>query len=404
MVQRFHVVVVGGGPVGLTAALVLARADIDVTVVEKADFDHQEPRASTLHAATLDLLDDLGIYQPIEALGLKCPVMRYWDRRSGRLVAEFDHAVIKDEVRHPWALQCEQDKLSRVLHSHLSSAPTVRLLTHTRAVACEQSDGHVEVTVEKKGGETERLVSDYAIAADGARSTMRSLLGIPFEGFTYPERFLIISTPHNMQDEGYAYRNYLLDPLEWAALFKISWNGPPGLWRLVTPARSDESEDTLSRKETARGRLARFFPSLRNSEIPFYNWYTVDQRVAARFRAGRVLLAGDAAHLNNPLGAMGLNSGLHDAINLGESLVAVLTGRTEEERLDRYCRQRRHVAVSHVQSASMADKRNMEHRDPQERQQYLDALRASAENFVHAKSYMMKASLVDSLRDAATVA
>jgi 3-(3-hydroxy-phenyl)propionate hydroxylase len=280
----------------------------------------------------------------------------------------------------------------------------VRLLKQTRAVACRQSDSDVEITVQTEDGEREQLTCAYAIAADGARSTMRTLLAIPFEGFTYPERFLIISTPHNMQDEGYAYRNYLLDPIEWAALFKISWNGPPGLWRLVTPARPDESEETLSRQETARQRLARFFPALRDSEIPFYNWYTVDQRVAARFREGRVLLAGDAAHLNNPLGAMGLNSGLHDAINLGEGLVAVLTGQADGERLDRYCRQRRHVAVTHVQAASMADKRNMEHRDPQERQRYLDSLKASAENAEQAKSYMMKASLVDSLRDAATVA
>jgi 3-(3-hydroxy-phenyl)propionate hydroxylase len=388
------VIVVGGGPVGLTIALKLGHAGLAVRLFERGDIIHQEPRASTLHAATLDMLSDLGVYDLIEPLSIVCPVMRYWDRQSGKLIAEFDHEVLKDEVGHPWALQCEQDKLSRALFAMVGQCKNVEVVTGATVVACIQDDEEVRVTVRDAAGNERQHSGSYLIGADGARSTVREQLDIAFEGFTYPERFLIISTSHDfMTNGGFAYRNYILDPEEWAALFKISWNGPPGVWRMVTPARADESAETLSSEETAQPQY----------DIPFYKWYTVHQRVAARFRQDRIVLAGDAAHLNNPLGAMGLNSGLHDAFNLSDKLIAIVRKEASPDLLDRYERQRRHVAVVHVQAATMADKQNMEHRDPDRRQAYLANLRKRAEDPVLAKDYLMKASLIESLRDAASV-
>jgi 3-(3-hydroxy-phenyl)propionate hydroxylase len=398
------VIVVGGGPVGLTVALKLGQAGLAVRLFERGDIMHQEPRASTLHAATLDMLSDLGVYDLIEPLSIVCPVMRYWDRQSGKLIAEFDHEVLKDEVSHPWALQCEQDKLSRALFAMVGQCKNVEVVTGATVVACNQNSEEVRVTVRDVAGTETHHSGSYLIGADGARSTVREQLDIAFEGFTYPERFLIISTSHDfMTNGGFAYRNYILDPEEWAALFKISWNGPPGVWRMVTPARADETAETLCSEETAQSRLQKFKPLAPQYDIPFYKWYTVDQRVASRFRQDRIVLAGDAAHLNNPLGAMGLNSGLHDAFNLSEKLIAIVKKEASPGLLDRYERQRRHVAVVHVQAATMADKQNMEHRDPDRRRKYLADLRTRAEDPALAKDYLMKASLIESLRDAASV-
>jgi 3-(3-hydroxy-phenyl)propionate hydroxylase len=397
------VVVVGGGPVGLVVALVLGRAGVKVTLIEQGDVMHQEPRAATIHPATLDLLDDLGVYKRMEPLGIICPVVRYFDRAANEMVAEFDHAVLKDETRHPWVLQCEQNKVSRVLFAMLKDVRDVDLRIETKALSFTQDAGGVEVVAQAKDGTEERHRGEYLIACDGARSVLRDQAGIAFEGFTYPERFLIIGTPYDFTRDGYAYRNYLSDPDEWANLFKISWHGPPGIFRLVVPTRPEETIETLKKPETAQARLQKFVPRSEPYEIAFYNWYTVDQRVANTFRAGRVLLAGDSAHLNSPIGAMGMNSGIHDGVSCATHLLRVLEGVEGEGALDRYVRQRRYVATNHVQVATIANKKNLEQRDPAMRKAYHDSLRQAAATTEGAKAFLMRTSLIDSLRDAAKI-
>lgn len=398
------VIVVGGGPVGLVVSLILGRAGIAVTLIEQGDVLHQEPRAATIHPATLDLLDDLGAYERMEPLGIVCPIVRYFDRAASQLVAEFDHSVLAGETRHPWVLQCEQNKVSRVLFDMLKDVRDVDLRTETKALSLTHGSAGVEVVAQAKDGTEERHRGDYLVACDGARSAMREQAGIEFEGFTYPERFLIIGTPYDFSRDGYAYRNYLSDPEEWANLFKISWHGPPGIYRLVVPTRPQETLEDLKRQETAQGRLQKFVPRDEPYEIAFYNWYTVDQRVAATFRKGRILLAGDSAHLNSPIGAMGMNSGIHDAVSCATSLLRVLQGGEDEGALDRYVRQRRYVATNHVQSATIANKKNLEQRDPVKRKEYHDGLRRAASTKESAKAFLMRTSLIESLRDAARIA
>jgi 3-(3-hydroxy-phenyl)propionate hydroxylase len=402
-VKRRSVIIGGGGPVGLLTALALGRAGVEVTLFEQGDILHQEPRAATIHPASLDLLDDLGVYERIEPLGLIAPIVHYWDRSKRELVAAFDHAVLAGETRHPWVLQCEQNKVSRVLFEMARALPEVRILTNAQVVRCAQTSEHVEVFVRLPDGSEEGYRCDYLIGADGAKSVIRTQTGVAFEGFTYPERFVVVGTPYDFTREGYAYRNYMSDPVEWANLFKISWNGPPGIWRIVVPARPDEDRDTLRREEKAQEKLQRFCPREQPYEITLMSQYTVDQRVAATFRVGRILLAGDAAHLNSPIGGMGMNSGIHDALNLASNLNRVLTGEEDEGALDRYVRQRRYVAVNHVQTTTLANKQNMEQRDPAKRREYFDGLRRAAADPRLAKQFLMRTALIDSLRDAARI-
>jgi 3-(3-hydroxy-phenyl)propionate hydroxylase len=379
----------------------LGRAGIAVTLFDKGDIIHSQPRAATIHPATLDILDALGAYALLEPQGIVCPIVNYYD---GKLkLASFDHALLKGETRHPWVLQCEQDKLSRTLFAMGKANSNIAFRTATKVIGCSQRDDAVEVVVEAADGRQERHEALYLVGADGARSTIRKAIGVEFEGFTYPERCMIIGTPYDFAADGYAYRNYIADPEEWYNLFKISWQGPPGIYRLVAPVRPDEPLDGDRALETAQRKLQRFNPRPDSYDIAFYDCYTVAQRVAATFRKGRILLAGDSAHLNSPIGAMGMNSGIHDAVNLAENLIRVLGGEESDAALDRYVRQRRHVAIAHVQTATIANKQNLEQRDPIKRQRYRDEMRRRAEDPALAKAFLMRTALIDSLRDAAKI-
>jgi 3-(3-hydroxy-phenyl)propionate hydroxylase len=395
------IIIAGGGPVGLIAGLMLGRAGVDVTLCDMGDILYQHPRAATIHPATLDILDDLGVYRRIEPLGIVCPIVNYYDQQE--LLASFDHGLLAGETRHPWVLQCEQDKLSRTLFEMARDVPKLQIRTDTEVLDCSQSADAVEVEVKSAGGNSERIRGRYLIGADGARSTVRKCIGVEFEGFTYGERFMIIGTSYDFSQAGYAYRNYISDPVEWYNLFKISWKGPPGVYRLVVPLKLDEVLDENHMLDICQRKFQRFHPRSEPYEIIIHDSYVVHQRVAATFRQGRVILAGDSAHLNSPIGAMGMNSGIHDAVSLATNMLRVLRGEEDEGALDRYVRQRRHVAVKHVQAATIANKANMEQRDAETRQKYREDMQRAAEDPVLAKKFLMRTSLIDSLRDAALI-
>jgi 3-(3-hydroxy-phenyl)propionate hydroxylase len=199
------------------------------------------------------------------------------------------------------------------------------------------------------------------------------------------------------------YRNYFSDPNEWCNLFKVQGKRSPGLWRAIMPIQAEETDEAVLDPEAIEQRLQKFFPKSGRYEVEYVNVYGAHQRVAASFRKGRVLLAGDSAHVNNPIGGMGMNGGIHDGINLAEKLARVIHGETGDELLDLYSRQRRHAAVKYVQAQTIANKRLMEERDPAIRAKNFDELRRTAESPETAKAYMRRAALADSLRDAAAV-
>src|SRR6516162_2766800 len=189
MAKEDGIIIAGGGPVGLIVGLILGRAGVEVTLFDKGDILHQHPRAATIHPASLDILDDLGVYERIEPLGIVCPIVNYYDQCE--LLASFDHAILADEARHPWVLQCEQDKVSRVLFTMARDVPNFAIRTGTEVIDCSQSADAVDVEIRTADGARERVSGDYLIGADGARSTVRQRINIPFEGFTYGERFMI---------------------------------------------------------------------------------------------------------------------------------------------------------------------------------------------------------------------
>ena len=388
----------------MVCALALNRSGIAVTVFEQEPSPVEDQRAASLHPSTLEMLHDLGVTEQIIPLGLISSAYRFHDRVSHSVVAEFDLNLMRDEFRFPYVLQYEQYKLTASIAKEYGNSSDFDVrFSHAVIGLTETADG-VDVEVSSPAG-VERLRADYVIGCDGGRSTVRKLAGIEFEGFTYPERFIKIATSFDLgvANPKVAFRNYFSDPNEWCNLFKVQGKRPPGLWRAIFPIQSDETDEAVLDPNAIEARLQKFFPKSGRYQVEYVNVYGAHQRVAASFRKGRVLLAGDSAHVNNPIGGMGMNGGIHDGLNLAEKLARVIHGEADDELLDLYSRQRRHAAVKYVQAQTIANKRLMEERDPAVRAKNFDELRRTAENPETAKAYMRRAALADSLRDAAAV-
>ncbi|MGI6855884.1 FAD-dependent oxidoreductase [Mesorhizobium sp. 1B3] len=392
-----RVLVVGAGPVGLICALGLARQGIPVTVFERHGAVQDDPRAATTHPATLEILEDLGLRREVEEAGLVARYFQFWDRQTGALTAQFDHDLLRDETAFPYVVQCEQFKTSRIALAHLLQFAHAEVRFGCEVVSLEHGVHSVTIDVASAVGR-ERHGGRYLIGADGGRSFVRKALGIQFEGFTWPERFVVLSTPFDfMAERGYSYRSYFADPEQWCNCFKVAGDGPPGLWRTVFPAEPGGEAELLS-DPVVQARLQRFFPKTGSYDVVHRNIYQVHQRVAASFRKGRCLLAGDAAHVNNPIGGMGLNGGIQDAANLADKLGRLWRGEGGEELLDAYARQRRTITNDFVQAQTIQNKKRLEERDPATRARNLEDLARIAENPSAAKTFLMRTSMLDAQR------
>ena len=210
---------------------------------------------------------------------------------------------------------------------------------------------------------------------------MRRSLGIEFEGFTWPDRLLVVTTPFDFHAAipGLTAVNYVADPERWHFLLQI-----PGLWRVMFLIKEDESDEQIRTHEFAQSLMATVVPGITNYEISHTTLYKVHQRVAKTFRQGRAFLAGDAAHINNPLGGMGMNGGIHDAINLTDRLAEVWHGRAGDAELDRYDTQRRLVTLETIQTQTIQNKKNLETPEPFKREPRSDQGRPEADLRVSA--------------------
>ena len=367
--------------------------DIEVCLIEALGNDNfleQVPRAGTNHPATLELFDRIGLYQQLEPRGIIAPLFHYWDRSQSKLIAAFDHVHLKDDTRFPYVLQCERIKIVEEALKLARAHANIDLRLSTTFTSFTQGADGVTAEVINAAGESERIAGAYLVSGEGARSLVRKQLDIEFEGFTYPDRTLNIEVAYDFRRHGYTERNYISDPDEWSNLFH--WKGPPDRWRVHFPTEPDQDEVALTRPEALEARLQRFLPTGKPFDIVASNLYVVHQRVAKRFRRGRAILAGDAAHVNSPIGAMGMNSGIHDAFNLADKLIRILRGEAGEEILDRYERQRRHVALQHTQAQTIRNKRLLAEKDPAVRAKNHDELRRTAEDPVLARAFLLRSS------------
>ena len=384
-----RVFIAGAGPVGLVAAANLVRGGVPVTVFEAGSDLSEESRASTFHPPTLDMLERLGAAQPLIAQGLVAPQFQYRTKQHG-ILATFDFGAIADVAGHPYRVQSEQSRLTRILHDRLHKAPGFDLEFGCSVQGVTQAPGSVEIVLQRDG-HTERRTGRWLVGADGAGSNVRRSLGIEFEGFTWPERFLVVSTPFDFYKviPDLVSVTYIADPIRWHFLLQI-----PGLCRVMFPVAPHESDELALRPEFVQSLMATVVPGLPNYEVAHVTLYKVHQRVAKTFQRGRVFLVGDAAHINNPLGGMGMNGGIHDAMNLTARLVSAWHGPGND--LERYDRQRRLVTLEYIEKQSIQNKRNLE----SDGVEFGKNLRHIAADKSRTYDYLLRVSMIASLRRA----
>jgi 3-(3-hydroxy-phenyl)propionate hydroxylase len=394
--ESLPVVIAGAGPTGLMCALALGKQGIPVIVCEAEPGLTHDLRAGSFHPPTQEMMAPYGITARMHETGLQ---VRHWQirERRGELVAQFDLGLLADLTPYPYRLHLEQHRLTPIQLDILRKETGAHVHFNHRVTGFEQRGDRVLVHIESDGIPS-RLEASWLIGADGGRSVIRKLLGVEFEGFTWPEQFLVVSTPYDFAQHGFAMNAYVADPIEWAAVFKVPDVGPPGLWRSVFPDDAELPDDDLLDAEAVERRMQGLVPRRERYEIRYKSIYRVHQRVASDWRVGRVVLAGDAAHLNNPLGGFGLNSGIHDAINLAEKLGRVWRGEAGEALLDRYVRQRRAATIEQVQAISIRNKRQLEERDPKVQRERMLELVAIAGDPARARAHLLDTSMISGLR------
>ncbi len=396
--------VVGAGPVGVVAALACAARGMQVTLFETGTGIDASPRAATTHPSTLELLANLGLLDEFQSVGLVARTFQFWDGATKTLVAEFDHDLLRDETPYPYVVQTEQHKLVAIGLRRLATMPAVRVHMATSVTGITQDAGGVRTTTAGAEGAEEHSF-DYLVGCDGGRSTVRKCMGIEFEGYTWPERFLVLTTLFDFQSVlDCCPRSYISDPEAWTNLFKVMGDDLQGRWRAVFPAQENESDEEAFSDVAVLRRLGRIHPDHPLERVVHRNIYRVHQRVAEAFRRGRVFLAGDAAHVNNPVGGLGLNCGIHDAVEIAETLRLVAGGEGGHELLDRYERRRRPLNIEYVQQQTVANKKRLEERDPAVRKENFDQLRRAAADPALHKQFLMRTSLIESARKAARIA
>ena len=391
--MRDPVIVAGAGPAGATLALYLAQHDVPVLLLERETALPRDLRASTFHPPSLEMLNDLGVAAPMIARGLVVDRYQYRDRSSGE-VAEFDMSVIADETLFPYRLQLEQYELTAIIERVLRRHVAAELRLGVEATGFEQDGEGVSVAVTHAAGR-QTLRGSFLVGADGASSNVRKAAAIGFGGFTYDERFLVASTDFPFEEafDDLSWVNYVADADEWCVMLRTdkAWRV---LWPVDPAADADDAQRQL-READLQERLQRLHRKPGDYSIRHRTLYDVHQRVAETYVKGRVALVGDAAHVNNPLGGMGMNGGLHDACNLGRKLVAIWRGEADSaSTLAAYDRQRRELATRFVQEHTINNKRLMESSNPDVQRQRQRDLMAKAGDPARAKAFVMERAMM----------
>ena len=393
-----NVIIIGAGPVGTFAAYCLAEYGIDTLVLESETTCETDMRASTFHPSTLKYLDNLDLANELIERGLKAPIFQYRIRSTDE-VLEFDLQELDDVLDFPFRLQCEQYKFARMLAEKLDNHRHSSVLFNRKLIKFTEEGNKVRLDVDHHGV-NEQYQCDYLIGADGANSIVRRNLGIEFSGFTYEEKFFTLSTEKPLEDyfSNLSYVNYVSDPEEWFVLLKA-----PSAWRILVPVPQKLDDKAIKSDDYVSDIFTRVLNSSDPIETIHRTIYRVHQRVVNKMRYGRIMLAGDSAHLNNPLGGFGMNGGLHDAWNLAEKLDGIINHNKDKDLLDLYDRQRRTVMNDFIQKQTIRNKKMIEETGDIKFSSEWMRMRNLHENENKRREYMLRQSMTQSLINEAAI-
>jgi len=395
MTEKRPVIIAGAGPSGSTLALYLAKKNIPVVIFEKCDSLPIDLRASTFHPISLDLIAALDPWVAEQMLdkGLRVSTYQYRDRQSGD-TATFDMSLIADATAYPFRLQLEQYELTQLNCARLREFDHVDLRLGHEVIAYEETNKGVSVTVATAHGR-ETVAGSFVVSAEGARSCIRKQSGLGYLGFTYDEKFLVVSTPFPFEDvfDDFSFVNYVADPKEWCVVLRTD-----KVWRVLFPTtpENEGDEDLLLSDEFIQERLHHLYNKEGDYEIRHRSLYPVNQRVAEMYYKGRMALIGDACHINNPLGGMGMNGGLHDAFCLGEKFDRIFNnGANFSSEFAHYDRQRKDVAVRFVQNHTIQNKKLMESTDPDVQRNRQKMLMETAADPEAAREFLLERAMIN---------
>eukprot|EP01065_Artemidia_motanka_P044669 TRINITY_DN6396_c1_g1_i1.p1 TRINITY_DN6396_c1_g1~~TRINITY_DN6396_c1_g1_i1.p1 ORF type:complete len:477 (+),score=190.42 TRINITY_DN6396_c1_g1_i1:101-1432(+) len=390
------VVICGHGPAGTMLALYLTKHGIPVVLIEKDPALPRDLRASTFHPPTMEMMNAVGIAQECIDKGLRVNNYQYRDRQTGE-VADFNMQLLSDETPYPFRLQLEQWEMVLIGHNKLKRdfGDLVDIRLGTRVNWIEQRADGCTVYVES-AVRVEPIEASFVVGADGASSTVRKLLNIPYSGFTYDERFLVLSTkfPFEKVFEGLSPVNYIADPDEWCVVLKTDKS-----WRVLIPTKPTQTPAEILSEKWAEERLQHLW----KRDVPYVvdhrGMYAVHQRVAEKYYAGRCVLVGDACHVHNPLGGMGLNGGVHDAWCVGQKLVKIMKqGADYRAEFENYDNHRRVISQGFIQKHTIENKKLMESTDPEvQRKRQAEFMRKAGDAGL-AKEFLMERAMITLLR------
>lgn len=384
------ILIVGAGPVGLSLATALAKQGLTIALFEALPELSTEIRASTFHPATLELFAEWGVVDALLDNGQRVDQLMYWERSTRQRIAAFDYHLLAQDTPFPFRLQCPQHIATRVLKPLLEQSEFATVFMGHRYLDHVDHGTHVEARFETADSTIITVKGAYLCGSDGSRSAVRKQLQLPFEGMTYEDRFLLVGADLNLTPyfPNIGPVNYMFDPEEWVVILHL-----PDLVRIVFRMQAHEQEEEALQETAVRQRVARFL----GQDVPFNilmtSVYKVHQRVADRFRVGRTLLLGDAAHINSPAGGMGMNSGIHDAHNLADKLTRVMAGGSEAL-LDQYNAERHAVAQNLIKIQSDRNYKDWTAKDDTYRLRRNTELREAAADPKKARAYLLKMSMM----------
>jgi 3-(3-hydroxy-phenyl)propionate hydroxylase/6-hydroxy-3-succinoylpyridine 3-monooxygenase len=345
----YDVIVVGGGPTGFVTALGLAEAGVGVCLIEAEAGINASPRACVYHWSMLDGLERLGIREEAERIGYTKNDYLWFVKRTGERLP-YDLEVLSRVTRFNYNIQLGQDRLAEICQRRLEAMRNAEIHWRTAFTGLSQDAEGVTVQAQSSEGPIE-LRARWVVGADGAGSAVRKALGLAFDGFTWPERFVATNLRHDFESGGYWQSTMVIDDRWGAVIVKITRDG---LWRCTYMEDASLPVDTYEERIPAA--YEHLLPGQGGYELIQSSPYKMHQRCAERFRVGRVVLTGDAAHVTNPTGGFGLTTGLFDAYALWPTLAAIVLEGANPALLDVWAGERRVVFLERTNPQACAYK------------------------------------------------